>query len=199
MSEQPEHVDEAAFANEQVPLASLPAHEQVALEPISSRYALRAALGQLVGWGVAAAAAWLLPIPEGVRFLGSPALPWLLLAIAALASSLAWLDGRRRAFALREHDLIYARGLAVRQTVIVPVVRIQHIESASGPIERALGLERLTCFTAGGLSADLVIRGLDQARAERVRDFVLRRIQAREKPQAAEPEPEPEPMRGEDG
>jgi uncharacterized protein len=168
---------------------SLPAHEQVRLEPVSPRYALRAALLQLAGWVAAAALAWRLPIPEGAPFFGSPALPWALLALAAVASSLAWIDGRRRAFALREHDLIYARGLLVHQTVIVPVVRIQHIESASGPLERALGLERLTCFTAGGLSADLVVRGLERARAARVRDFVLSRIREREEAPAAEADP----------
>ena len=179
MSAQGDERERAAFTNEAVSADSLPAHADLELEKVSPRFSVYAASASALTWGAGAALLWALPIPAGVAVVGAPWAPWALLLIGALSSALAWIDGRRRAFAMREHDLVYERGLVVRKTVIVPVPRIQHIETTSGPLERRFGLERLTCFTAGGVSADLVIRGLEAARAKQVRDYVLRRIEAR--------------------
>ena len=109
--------------------------------------------------------------PAGdLRFAG------LVVALTLVAAGLAWLEARRRAWGLREHDLIYRSGLFVRTTSVLPLARVQHVETVSGPLERAFGLVRLSCFTAGGLSSDLVVAGLDSATAERVRSHLLGRI-----------------------
>ncbi|MFW5927042.1 MAG: PH domain-containing protein, partial [Wenzhouxiangella sp.] len=63
-----------------------------------------------------------------------------------------------------------------RKTVIVPFARIQHVEAVHGPLERYLGLMRLKCFTAGGMSADLTVKGLDRNDARRVRQYLLEQI-----------------------
>jgi len=85
-------------------------------------------------------------------------------------------DARYRGWALREHDLISSYGVLWRRTVILPLARIQHVETASGPIERLFGLMRLQCFSAGGASADMVVEGLAPQTALRIRSHILEHI-----------------------
>ncbi len=167
------------FSNEPVPAEAIFPHADVDLEPISARYAVYAFTYQIASWVGAAALLWLLPIPADVPIAGAAWGPGLVAGVGLLAATWAWVDGRRRAFKLREQDILYARGLLVRRLAIVPITRIQHVETASGPLERWFSLERLTCFTAGGLSEDVVIRSLESGRAQAVRDYVLARIEAR--------------------
>ncbi|TVS09872.1 MAG: hypothetical protein EA419_12095, partial [Wenzhouxiangella sp.] len=108
------------------------------------------------------------------------ALPGWLPVVPAVAMAwfglIAFLDARRRGWALREHDLIYRSGLIWQRTAILPFCRIQHVETASGPLERLFGLMRVRCFTAGGMAADLSVEGLDQVSARRVRQHLLEQI-----------------------
>ena len=174
------HAEEAAleFRNEPVDPANLPAWEEVALTPIAPRYA-RCRLLTVTGWGaVAAAALALFPPPEALPLVGDPRAALGVFGAGLRAGGLAWAEARRRAWGLREHDLIHRSGLVVRTTVIVPLARVQHVESISGPLERAFGLVRLACYTAGGLSTDLVVAGLERDTAERVRRYLLGRIRA---------------------
>lgn len=174
--------DAGGFANRPVRAEDLPGHAEAPLEPVSPRFAAHRAIVQVAGWAAAAAALWLLPIPREVAIAGAPWAPAALTLLAALAGIWAWMDARRRALGIRERDLIYARGLLVRKTALIPLARIQHVETASGPLERVFGLERLTCFTAGGLGGDVIIRGLERERARRVRHFVLAGIDAQTAP-----------------
>ena len=41
------------------------------------------------------------------------------------------------------------------------------------PIERKLGLSSLKIFTAGGSGVDLQIRGMENERAEKIKQFIL--------------------------
>jgi membrane protein YdbS with pleckstrin-like domain len=100
-------------------------------------------------------------------------------AAALLAVALAvygYLDARVFGWAVREHDLVTRQGVVWRKTVVVPLVRIQHVELASGPLERAFGTARLQVFTAGSGGADLVIYGLEPERAERLRGHLRTQI-----------------------
>lgn len=102
--------------------------------------------------------------------------PWIPAAVAGAALPhllLSWLEARRRCWGLREHDLTYTSGLLVRRTTLMPLSRIQHVETLNGPLERAFDLERLVCYTAGGLSADLVLAGLHTDDAGRLREYLL--------------------------
>lgn len=164
------------FSNEQVDPSTLPDFERVELTPVAGAYIHWAQITQSAFWlllGVAALIATKLP------FLPLDGLWWLPLppvAIAAIASVYARLDARFRAWALREHDLVYRHGVIWRKTVIVPFSRIQHVEALHGPLERYLGLMRVKCFTAGGMSADLTVKGLDRDSARRVRQYLLEQI-----------------------
>lgn len=179
------------FSNEPVPPDALPDWRQVELAPVSSRYAPYRMLSTLLRWTFIALVLWLVPYmaspPEGPT--AAPALA--AAALGLVLTALAAIEARRRGWALRRNDVIYRSGLLVRRTTILPFRRVQHVETVSGPLERAFGLLRLTCYTAGGFSADLVIAGLETRTAERVRQYLLGRIADLEAPHLTEDQPSP--------
>ena len=174
------------FSNREVGSDALPDYREVDLKPVVAAYLPHALLTTGGFWAVVVAIA-----------LGAPQLPFvefdpgwwpaLMLVPAVWFTALTWMDARRRGWALREHDLIYRSGVIWRRTVVVPFARIQHVETASGPLERWFGLMRVKCFTAGGMMADLTVEGLDEALAQRVRQYLLEQIR-----DDAEPERNPE-------
>lgn len=174
------------FRNDPVDVDALPAYERVALTPVSARFVPYRIIATLTFWGpftliVALTPMWAtVPLPVHLALLAAAVL------LGAAAAVLSALEARRRAFALREEDLIHHAGLLVQRTTVLPVCRIQHVETASGPLERAFGLMRLTCFTAGGTSGDLVLAGLRPETAESLRQHLLERIRARDDAAAAD-------------
>ncbi len=167
-----------SFSNEQIQLDDLPDYRSVELTPVASGYLTWALITQVSFWLVLAAGLGLIPfLPfSNIDWPWWNTLPAVSLLLGAVTAAYIVMDVRIRAWALREHDLIYRYGLFWRKTVILPFSRIQHVETAQGPLERHFDLMRLKCFTAGGLSADLVVRGLDSAAARRVRGFLLEQI-----------------------
>lgn len=107
---------------------------------------------------------------------------FMLPAIAVLlglgATRLALIKVGHKGWALREHDLAFRSGLFWRKQVLLPFNRIQHVELASGPLQRRFGVASLKCFTAGGTSVDLKISGLLVDVAERLREYILERSAA---------------------
>ncbi len=165
-----------ALRNALLDPATLPEPEPLRLQPVARNYRHYRMSSLTLRWIVAGVAlAGLLPAlddpPPALAF-------WPLFWVAVVAAhlGLAWREARARAWGLREHDLLYASGLFARRLTALPYNRIQHVETLSGPLERGFGLVRVTCFTAGGLSADLVIRGLARDDAERVRQHLLHKI-----------------------
>jgi membrane protein YdbS with pleckstrin-like domain len=69
----------------------------------------------------------------------------------------------------RDDDLYITRGVLYRTLVAVPYGRMQLVEVASGPLERAFGLATVTLKTASA-ETDASIPGLDPAEAARLRD-----------------------------
>lgn len=82
-----------------------------------------------------------------------------------------------RRYALRERDLTYQSGWIWWSETAVPFNRIQHCEIEQGPIEKLYGLATLEVYTAGKNSSDLSIGGLERQVAERLKDYILGRIQ----------------------
>ena len=107
--------------------------------------------------------------------LGSVTLP-LLLPVVWL---LFFAPGRRyRAWGYRmeEDELEVHRGVLTRVETIVPLERVQHIDIAQGPVERACGVCRLIVHTAGTLHSQVVLPGLARETAETMRDAIRARI-----------------------
>jgi len=98
------------------------------------------------------------------------------LAVAAagvVASGLALSAVHRRwlawGYAERADDLLVRRGVLVRRTSVVPYGRMQYVDVTAGPLDRRLGLARVTLHTAAAAS-DASIPGLPVAEATRLRD-----------------------------
>jgi membrane protein YdbS with pleckstrin-like domain len=72
-------------------------------------------------------------------------------------------------YAEREDDLLVRRGVLVRRTSVVPYGRMQYVDVTAGPLDRRLGLARVTLHTAAAAS-DASIPGLPEEEATRLRD-----------------------------
>jgi uncharacterized protein len=104
---------------------------------------------------------------------------WSALALVAGLTAGAWLwgtAGRRAAawsYAEGADDLLIKHGLFVRHEVVLPYARLQFADVASGPVSRRLGIATLRVYTASN-STRGQLQGLDAARAEELRDRLIR-------------------------
>jgi len=72
---------------------------------------------------------------------------------------------RSWSYVVRADSLYLSRGVLTRVRTVVPYVRVQHIDTTRGPLERLLGLSTLVVYTAGSRGADVTIPGLTPDRA----------------------------------
>jgi membrane protein YdbS with pleckstrin-like domain len=96
---------------------------------------------------------------------------WLLsvlLAVVGLAHVVA--RYRRWRFSVGDEALYLQRGVLTHVETSVPFVRVQHVDTRRGPLERLLGLSSVVVYTAGSRGADVAIPGLAPERAERLRE-----------------------------
>lgn len=169
------------FQNAQLSLDELPSVAEVNWQGLDKAY-LRVDLIGLWLFRLTVLAVFLVytfftsGFPPGVRW-GIAGL-WVFLLL--LATVLRYLGFRIKGYAVRQHDLMYRRGLLFRSVTVVPFTRIQHSEIEQGVIERQFGLSSLSVFTAGGSQSDLVIPGLKREEAERVRNFLSQKVAADE-------------------
>jgi membrane protein YdbS with pleckstrin-like domain len=101
-----------------------------------------------------------LPLP-------APAL-WGLTAVA-LAAAVGVVPGlrwRRWRYEVREREIDLCRGVVTERRTLVPIERIQHVDTARGPLQRVLGLATVAFHTAAGRNE---IPHLAIAEAERLR------------------------------
>nr|WP_211183646.1 PH domain-containing protein [Pseudoalteromonas arctica] len=87
---------------------------------------------------------------------------------------------RLKGIAMREHDIAYRKGVIWQQVTILPFSRVQHTEIHRGPLERKLGLASLRLYSAGGMSADLNISGLNHDDCKNIRQFIQKYTEARQ-------------------
>lgn len=171
---------DGAFRNPQIDPAGLPSFRAVEMHPVDRKYFPYACVNNGLIWPIVALLAVLEPFLPFVNLpFNGGWLALLMLVPLPLAILWSWLDARHRGWAVREHDLISRKGVIFRTTTIMPVARVQHVETASGPMERRFGLMRIKCFTAGSVSADLVLAGLSADQARRIRNWLMVRIRAR--------------------
>ena len=83
---------------------------------------------------------------------------------------IAWLRYGVWRFEVQPDALYIERGVLTRIKTVAPYVRVQHVDSRQGPIERTVGLATLVVYTAGSRSADVAIPGLTPERAEGLRE-----------------------------
>jgi len=110
----------------------------------------------------------LLSLPRSLVGLGWGLLV-LLAAVHAVFAHRIW------GFELQDDALFLVRGVVTRTDTSVPYVRVQHVDTTRGPVERTAGLASVVVYTAGSRGADITIPGLGPERAtelrERLRDL----------------------------
>ena len=92
---------------------------------------------------------------------------------------LAMLSFRRKAYALRERDILYRSGWLVQSVSVCPFSRVQHCSVSSGLIDRKFGLATLRVYTAGS-DGDIAIPGLKEADAFSMKAYITGKINADE-------------------
>lgn len=123
------------------------------------------ALGVLPAVVAALVADRILVLPFGEGWAG-PGVAALLVLVAAVGPVLRY---RRWRWALREHDLWIRRGTIAVRTSVIPLTRLQFVDTRQGPVMRLLGLAELVVHTAApGTSG--VLSGLDQREAFHLRE-----------------------------
>lgn len=73
-------------------------------------------------------------------------------------------------FEIQDDALYLERGVITRVKTAVPFVRVQHVDTQRGPVERLLGLASVVVYTAGSRGADVTIPGLRPERASALHD-----------------------------
>jgi len=127
-------------------------------------------IGALLIGGVVAGATMYAPVP----LWGAP-----VVGAAVLIAGVVYAVLRYRAwsFEIQEDGIYLTRGVIIQVKTLVPYVRLQHVDTQRGPIDRLLGLSSTVMYTAGTRGADVLIPGLDHERAEQLqrelRDLIL--------------------------
>ncbi len=76
-------------------------------------------------------------------------------------------------YALREKDISFSSGWLWHSMTTVPFNRVQHCDLKQGILDRRFGISKLTIYTAGGQSTDLIIPGLLPETAEKLKAYIL--------------------------
>ena len=127
-------------------------------------------------WAVSALMAWILPVAAQVVWVvGHPRPGWLHLTIAAVTVVLMALHiGVVPVWRYRVHrweispQAVFTRtGWLVQQRRIVPISRVQTVDTYRGPLDRLFGLANVTVTTASSAGAVHIV-GLDDDMADRV-------------------------------
>jgi membrane protein YdbS with pleckstrin-like domain len=131
--------------------------------------------------GYAVLALMVLAVDIGARLAGAevPGPPGLAAGVLAVAGALAawwWPRSRYRhwRYQVAPDALELRRGVIRQVHSAIPYFRVQHIDVAQGPVERAVGLSRLVLHTASA-GTDATIPGIAAGDAEGLRRLILAR------------------------
>ncbi|WP_026532271.1 PH domain-containing protein [Arthrobacter sp. H41] len=106
------------------------------------------------------------------------ALPGIVLVAAVWTGVLLPRQVAAIGYAERDDDLLVRRGVFFQRTLVVPYGRMQYVDVAVGPIERAFGLCTLKLHTASP-TTNASIAGLPTAEGARLREQLSARGEAR--------------------
>lgn len=127
---------------------------------------LSAAILTAMAWGVTYALWRWLEFDRLVTYVVPAAVGVLLVAWAFIRPEIEFRQWR---FEIREDEVDLLHGVITRTRQVVPMSRIQHVDTTRGPLQRRYGLATVQFFTAAGA---MEIPQLSVARAEQVRDQI---------------------------
>jgi len=104
---------------------------------------------------------------------------WIVVLLAVIAVVASWLEidvvprvrMARFRYAIRDDEIDLMHGILVRKRTLIPMVKIQHVDTKQGPLLRRFGLLTVTFSTAAG---NHEIPALDAKRAEEVQARIAR-------------------------
>ena len=141
------------------------------LDPRAKRlWRISAAISSLVMLAQAGVVSWLLwrfaDLSRVVALL--PVLGVLLLSVPLIGISpdVRW---RRWRYEITEHEVDLQRGFISVVRTLVPLTRVEHVDTQQGPLERSMGLSTVVFHTAAGAQK---IPALATPEADRVRDRI---------------------------
>jgi membrane protein YdbS with pleckstrin-like domain len=165
------------FTNETIDTKQLPRYEEVQLTTLHPKYwsvtLINLALVFVV-LGVATGLVWY--NAEELSDYGLE-LSIGLAIIVVLTVFLNRIAFKKKAFAFRNHDVIYRSGIIATNTMVIPYNRVQHVALHEGFVSRIFGLAKVEIFTAGGNSSDLEIPGIAKEEAENIKQLLMGKIQ----------------------
>lgn len=165
------------FTNEKIDTTQLPRYETVPLTALHPNYwrELLVARGLLVLVLTIALVSALIFIEElsDYRWILSTGFA-IFIVLLFLISNIAY---KKKAYAFRNHDVIFRSGIIGTNTMVIPYNRVQHVALHEGWIARFFGLAKIEIFTAGGMSSDLEIPGIAKEEAENIKQLLMGKIQ----------------------
>lgn len=165
------------FTNEKIDTTQLPRYESVPLTALHPNYwkELLVARGLLVLVLTIALVSALIFIEElsDYRWIVSTVFA-IFIVLLLLITNIAY---KKKAYAFRNHDVIFRSGIIATNTMVIPYNRVQHVALHEGWIARFFGLAKIEIFTAGGLSSDLEIPGIAKEEAENIKQLLMGKIQ----------------------
>jgi uncharacterized protein len=167
------------FQNLQVQWESLPKASDVQLKPIERDYlkVLYITWGILYVLLLAATITIVLLIEDTDHKLWLPVSIGIILMLAIATFIIGKGSFKRKAYAVREKDILFRTGWIIQKLHIVPFNRIQHCVVQSGLIGRKYGLSSLSIYTAASNVQDIAIKGLKTEDAESLKSYILEQIQ----------------------
>ncbi len=106
--------------------------------------------------------------------------PWWTLLIAGVLFVLIFIftvfifpsmQWKRWRFDVHEHEIDLQHGIFIKQRTLVPMVRVQHVDTRQGPILKKFHLSTVLISTAATIHE---IPALDEEQADQVRDYISR-------------------------
>jgi membrane protein YdbS with pleckstrin-like domain len=163
------------FSNTEIDISTLPKAEETNLIPIDERYYTVITYYRVFYWFV------LFLITLIAVILNSQFHSWLMAGIISavfaflcfLNFRLSYLSFKNKAYAIREHDILYQTGWINKSLHVCPFNRIQHCTVNAGVFERDLGISKLKIYSAGTTGSDIEVPGLTQEEANTMRDLIM--------------------------
>jgi len=166
------------FANLEIDIDTLPKIEAVNLLPISKSYLKVIILNICIQYTILMVSCILVhqfnnnDIASSIFWMAY----FILLIVFSIHIIYSALAFKKRGYALRNHDIIYAHGLLTYKIVTVPIIRIQHLETKQSFIAKQFKLASLYVYTAGESGGDLVIKGLPYKTAVELNQLLTNKI-----------------------
>ncbi len=165
------------FTNEAIDIKALPRFEQVQLSPIDAKYwqVVLISISCIFLSGIAIMVALFVWAEEVVAH--KPLILLVYSAVFAITVLMLRIGFKKKAYAFRNHDVIFRSGIIATNTMVIPYNRVQHVALHEGFIARYFGLAKIEIFTAGGISSDLEIPGIAKEEAEKIKQLLMGKIQ----------------------